>query len=351
MNRDIASPASGSRIPNFFKLSIRARIAALRERTALTEADILALENGTHVLKRHVAYRDAHEDRHGGRIAGIQSHGPHESPPPRQSRCGGTGRRHGRGTGAELRGASLACYGWHPAEPHGLARARRGVRCGSAGGALRPGRRRAGRERRHQGVEGTGDRAAHDGQDSEASVGETASRSSACGKVILLGEHAVVYGRWALAAPIPLAVEARVVDSDAGVRLRIQRWGVEQRVPPLHERPTGTAGMLALLLQRLELDNRSMAIEVFPDVPRAVGLGSSAALAVSVIRALDGHFHLGLDGNDINNLARCRGYQGRRLRDPDWWRAHLRPLRRARPDRHRPHRTLLRVPVPMVQHG
>ena len=67
--------------------------------------------------------------------------------------------------------------------------------------------------------------------------GESEPRSSACGKVILLGEHAVVYGRSALAAPIPLAVEARVVDAAQDVHLLIPRWGVEQRVPPLGEHP------------------------------------------------------------------------------------------------------------------
>lgn len=128
-------------------------------------------------------------------------------------------------------------------------------------------------------------------------------RSSACGKVILLGEHAVVYGRSALAAPIPLAVESRVVDADEGVHLVIPRWGVEQRVPPLDEHPAGAAGILALLLQRLDLTNRSMTIEVFPSVPRAVGLGGSAALAVSVIRALDTHFKLGLNDARINEFA------------------------------------------------
>ena len=136
-----------------------------------------------------------------------------------------------------------------------------------------------------------------------APVGEAEPRSSACGKVILLGEHAVVYGRSALAAPLPLAVEARVVDAAAGVQLLIPRWGVEQRVPPLHERPAGAAGILALLLKRLELGDRSMTIEVFPNVPRAVGLGGSAALAVSVIRALDSHFALGLDDRRINAFA------------------------------------------------
>ncbi len=133
--------------------------------------------------------------------------------------------------------------------------------------------------------------------------GESEPRSSACGKVILLGEHAVVYGRSALAAPIPLAVEARVVDAAQDVHLLIPRWGVEQRVPPLGEHPAGVAGILALLLRRLDLAHRAMAIEVFPNVPRAMGLGGSAALAVSVIRALDTHFDLRLDAAAINNFA------------------------------------------------
>ncbi len=128
-------------------------------------------------------------------------------------------------------------------------------------------------------------------------------RSSACGKVILLGEHAVVYGRSALAAPIPLAVEARVVDAVDGVQLLIPRWGVEQRVAPVREHPTGAAGILALLLERLDLGDRPMTIEVFPNVPRAVGLGGSAALAVSVIRALDRHFALRLSDPEINDFA------------------------------------------------
>ena len=138
---------------------------------------------------------------------------------------------------------------------------------------------------------------------SKTAADDSEPRSSACGKVILLGEHAVVYGRSALAAPIPLAVEARVVDAADDVHLLIPRWGVEQRVPPAAEHPTGAAGILALLLQRLDLAHRAMTIEVFPNVPRAMGLGGSAALAVSVIRALDLHFRLGLGAAQINAFA------------------------------------------------
>ena len=136
-----------------------------------------------------------------------------------------------------------------------------------------------------------------------AEAEEAESRSSASGKVILLGEHAVVYGRSALAAPIPLTVEARVVDASDGVRLLIPRWGLEQRIASISERPTGAAGMVATLLQRLDLDGRAMTIEACPDGPRGMGLGSSAALAVSVIRALDRHFSLGLTDAAVNEFA------------------------------------------------
>ena len=125
----------------------------------------------------------------------------------------------------------------------------------------------------------------------------------ASGKVILLGEHAVVYGRTALAAPIPLAVEARVGDAKEGIRLSIPRWGLEQPMPPRDGQTGGASGILATLLERLELAERAMTIEVVPHVPPAMGLGGSAALAVAVLRALDAHFGLGLADEDINALA------------------------------------------------
>ena len=49
-----------------------------------------------------------------------------------------------------------------------------------------------------------------------------------------------------------------------------------------------------LILEELGLIDRSMRIEVFSEIPRAMGLGGSAAVAVAIIRALDRHFELGL---------------------------------------------------------
>ncbi len=128
-------------------------------------------------------------------------------------------------------------------------------------------------------------------------------RSQACGKVILLGEHAVVYGRQAIATPIPLAMEARVMDATDGIRVLIPRWGVEQRLKSIDAHPQGVAGILAMLIAELDLEDRAMDIEVFPHVPRAMGLGGSAALAVAIVRALSDHFRLALSDERINALA------------------------------------------------
>ncbi len=128
-------------------------------------------------------------------------------------------------------------------------------------------------------------------------------RSFANGKVILLGEHAVVYGRHAIAAPIPLAIEVRVLDATDGVRLLIPRWGVEQRIRSVAEHQPGAVGMLAMLLRELSLDDRAIDIEVFPHIPRAMGLGGSAALAVAIVRSLDVRFALNLSTERINTLA------------------------------------------------
>lgn len=130
--------------------------------------------------------------------------------------------------------------------------------------------------------------------------------SAGHGKIILFGEHAVVYGSRAIAAPVPLAVKARVVDESDGVWLVVPRWGVEQRLRMDPSKQRSFEVPAALVLSELGLTDRSMRIEVFSEMPRAMGLGGSAAVAVAIIRAIDRHFDLGLSDDEINSLAyRC----------------------------------------------
>ena len=123
------------------------------------------------------------------------------------------------------------------------------------------------------------------------------------GKVILLGEHAVVYGRHAIAVPLPLTIRAVVEDADQGVDLLIPRWGVEYQLAKPPEQRRSFERAAGAILDRLGLTDRTMRIEVFPDVPRGMGLGGSAAIAVAIVRALDRHFGLGLTDAQVNELA------------------------------------------------
>ena len=132
---------------------------------------------------------------------------------------------------------------------------------------------------------------------------DPAQMASAHGKIIILGEHAVVYGSRAIAAPIPLAVRARVADADDGVWLVVPRWGMEQRLNPDPARRQSFERPAGLILEELDLAGRAMRIEVHPEIPRAMGLGGSAAVAVAIIRAIDRHFRLGLDDAQVNALA------------------------------------------------
>ena len=134
-----------------------------------------------------------------------------------------------------------------------------------------------------------------------AATPDQVQRSSACGKVILLGEHAVVYGRPALALRVPLAVEAHVRKGGDGVQLVIPRWGLEQRVDP--DQQQGVSATLNVILEALGVAGQPMMIEVMPHVPRAMGLGASAALAVAVIRAIGEAFELGLTDDLVNQVA------------------------------------------------
>ncbi len=123
------------------------------------------------------------------------------------------------------------------------------------------------------------------------------------GKVVILGEHAVVYGRHAIAAPVPMTIKAVVEDCDEGIHLMIPRWGIEYQLASSPQERRSFERPAGVMLDELGLSGRGMRIEVFPEVPRSMGLGGSAAMAVAIVRALDKHFRLGLTDEDVNRLA------------------------------------------------
>jgi hydroxymethylglutaryl-CoA reductase len=123
----------------------------------------------------------------------------------------------------------------------------------------------------------------------------------AAGKVILLGEHAVVYGRHALALPIPGAVTARVSPGGSGSTITIPEWGVDRRIDA--DDPTGIGPAVLLIMREFGIEDGSYRIELHSALPRAMGLGASAAFAVALARAFARELGLELDDGAVNAIA------------------------------------------------
>lgn len=142
--------------------------------------------------------------------------------------------------------------------------------------------------------------------ESESNVPEdssdNAARGTAAGKVILLGEHAVVYDRNALALPLEAAVSATVVEAKGGIKISVPDWDFEQTFT-IKQPPKGVAAAVVLIMRQLGLQDRGFFIHVRSRIPPAMGLGSSAALAVAIIRAFDTLLGLNLDNAAVDKMA------------------------------------------------
>lgn len=132
--------------------------------------------------------------------------------------------------------------------------------------------------------------------------------SSAPGKVILFGEHAVVYGRPAIAVPVTRVRAKAIVTANpkaepGSVYIYAQAIGLDaewRELPSDHPLAVTLQNTLqALGLSRLPACN----LRISSNIPVASGLGSGAAVAVAIIRAISSFTGHPLSDDKVSAIA------------------------------------------------
>ncbi len=114
------------------------------------------------------------------------------------------------------------------------------------------------------------------------------AKGTAPGKIILFGEHAVVYGRPAIAAPMSQVRATAIVQESNHPGIRLIAPDLKQDIM-LHE--TDKNDPIAAVLEQVRLAANlerlpSLTVTVTSQIPIASGLGSGAAITAAVIRAV-----------------------------------------------------------------
>jgi len=126
------------------------------------------------------------------------------------------------------------------------------------------------------------------------------------GKAILFGEHAVVYGRPAIAAPVPdIRATARVEDARPGSGVTIVAEDLA-RTFDLSEAAEDDPlrVIVSATLTRLWVEKSpDLKITVSSTIPIARGLGSGAAISTAIARALTQHLGQWLTSRAISDLV------------------------------------------------
>ena len=133
------------------------------------------------------------------------------------------------------------------------------------------------------------------------------------GKTILFGEHAVIYGYPAIAVPLDfislnIKISARPSESDILIinKNKGEKVLLEDLKPDHTYRTAINSIFNALQIKRLP----ALLIGISSTIPISSGLGSSAAFAVCLTRAISGFLGFKLNNDQINEIAfKIESYQ------------------------------------------
>jgi mevalonate kinase len=134
--------------------------------------------------------------------------------------------------------------------------------------------------------------------------------ASAPGKMILFGEHAVVYGQPAIAVPVDqVRADVRITTHPQGVMSEMHIIAPDidlacnlDDLPSTHPLAAAVNGVLASQ-QKIIADLPACTLEITSSIPVASGLGSGAAVSVAIIRALGVMLGHPLSNKQVSALA------------------------------------------------
>lgn len=129
---------------------------------------------------------------------------------------------------------------------------------------------------------------------------------TACAKIILCGEHAVVYGRPAIALPLPhLRAHARMTAQEGSLTIHATDLGEAVVVAeaeashPLYP----LAAIARLTCEMLSVPMPSAHIDLHSDIPIGANLGSGAAVSIAIVRTIAAWAERELSAADASTLA------------------------------------------------
>ncbi|GAB4421412.1 MAG: mevalonate kinase [Anaerolineales bacterium] len=139
------------------------------------------------------------------------------------------------------------------------------------------------------------------------------SQASAPGKIILFGEHAVVYGQPALAVPVTQVHADVEIETASRPGIWIDAPDIDLRANldalasshPIAATVVNTFSALGISPHPLPLflRERGLNIRITSSIPVASGLGSGAAVSVALIRALAQHLSQPLTAEQVSAIA------------------------------------------------
>jgi len=130
-------------------------------------------------------------------------------------------------------------------------------------------------------------------------------QSSAPGKVILFGEHAVVYGRPAIAVPVTqVRATATIEPAPAGSGLTLIAPDLGRSIllaAAPEDDPLAAAARATLAYLSAAAPDATLTVS--STIPIAGGLGSGAAVSTALVRALAGFLHHELEPAEVSPLV------------------------------------------------